>query len=418
MRGLHFAIVDEADSVLIDEARTPLIISGEAGNTYERLFLEQALVVAAELANGLDFHIDTTEQRVAMSPDGKERIKVLTEPLGPLWAGAVRREEAVTQALSALHLFHRDEQYLLRDGKVQIIDPLTGRLSEGRAWERGLHQLIELKEGCELSQQRATLARISYQSFFQRYQHLAGMTGTAREVAKELWWVYALRVATLPHHRPCIRQLWKTRLFSDGAKKWQAISERVREIAGQGRAVLVGTGSVSASETASDYLHQAGLSEFRVLNAKQDEEEAEIVALAGQTGQITVATSMAGRGTDIKLAAGVREHGGLHVILSERYDAARVDRQLAGRGARQGDPGSFEQMLSLADVDFSNHLARLVANLALTLRVERGAGRLLALVALFWEQRSRERRSYLIRLATQKYDLQQEELLSISGLAE
>ncbi|MBT7950040.1 MAG: hypothetical protein HN764_00300, partial [Gammaproteobacteria bacterium] len=198
---------------------------------------------------------------------------------------------------------------------------------------------------------------------------------------------------------------------------WDAISARIKELTDKGRAVLVGTGSVAASEKGSNILSQTGL-KFQVLNAKQDKEEAEVVALAGNSKKVTVATSMAGRGTDIKLADHVRENGGLHVILSERYDAARVDRQLAGRCARQGDPGSFEQILSLDDADFSTTFAKLLARLALTLGVEQNAGRQVALIALWWEQKRRERRSYLERKATQKHDLQQGELLSISGLSE
>jgi preprotein translocase subunit SecA len=417
MRGLHFAIVDEADSVLIDEARTPLIISGEGGGKYEKEFLGQALKVAEDLESEIDFHVDQAERRVTLKHEGKERLKKLTGDLGPLWSGAIRREEVVIQALNAIHLFHLDKQYLLREGKINIIDPLTGRVSEGRSWERGLHQLIELKEGCELSQQHGTLAKISYQRFFQRYLHLSGMTGTASEVSKELWQVYSLRVLSVSPHRPCIRDVWQTRIFADSDRKWQAISDRICDLSSRGRAVLVGTGSVAASEKGSNFLGRAGLV-FQVLNAKQDKEEADIIALAGHNGQTTVATSMAGRGTDIKLEDSVREQGGLHVILSERYDAARVDRQLAGRCARQGDPGSFEQILSLDDVVFSGSLAKLLARAALVLGVEQGTGRLIALIALIWEQKQREGRSYLERKATQKYDFQQGELLSISGLSE
>jgi preprotein translocase subunit SecA len=417
MRGLHFAIVDEADSVLIDEARTPLIISGKGGGKYEQLFLQQALEIVADLEKGIDFHINDAERRVTLKPEGKENVRALTEELGPLWSGAIRREEIIVQALNAMHLFHLDEHYILRDEKIEIIDLLTGRVSEGRSWERGLHQLIELKEGCELSQQHGTVAKISYQRFFQRYLHLSGMTGTASEVSNELWQVYALRVAAVPPNRPCIRESWKTRILPDSDRKWDAISARIKELTDKGRAVLVGTGSVAASEKGSNILSQTGL-EFQVLNAKQDKEEAEVVALAGNSRKVTVATSMAGRGTDIKLADYVRENGGLHVILSERYDAARVDRQLAGRCARQGDPGSFEQILSLDDAEFTATFAKLLSRVALALGVEQNAGRQVALIALWWEQKRRERRSYLERKATQKHDLQQGELLSISGLSE
>ena len=417
LRGLHFAIVDEADSVLIDEARTPLIISGEGSGKYEQHFLEQALDVITGLEEAIDFQINHAERTVILNQQGKERVKQMTEDLGPLLSGAISREEIILQALNATHIFHQDEHYLLREGKIEIIDLLTGRVSEGRSWERGLHQLIELKEGCELSQQHGTLAKISYQRFFQRYLHLSGMTGTASEVSKELWQVYGMRVAAVPLHRPCIRKIWKPQIFPGSDKKWQAISARISEFTDKGRAVLVGTGSVAASEMACNFLQQAGL-QFQVLNAKQDKNEAELVALAGKIGQITIATCMAGRGTDIKLMNEVKQQGGLHVILSEHYDAARIDRQLAGRCARQGNPGSFEEILSLDDVDFSDILARFMVRVALALGVEQDAGRMFALTALFWEQKRRERRSCLERKATQKYDLQQGELLSISGLSE
>ncbi|RKZ35688.1 MAG: hypothetical protein DRQ37_05870, partial [Gammaproteobacteria bacterium] len=417
LRGLHFAIVDEADSVLIDEARTPLIISGAGGGKYERHFLEQALEVATRLKDGSDYTTVQAEHRIKLTPDGEERIKELSEYLGPLWSGRIRRAEVVSQALSAQHLFNRDEHYLLRDGKVEIIDPLTGRVAEGRSWERGLHQLIELKEGCEPSQQNSTLARISYQSFFQRYLHLSGMTGTASEVSGELWRVYGLAVATVPPNRPCVRKSLRPQVYTDAEKKWQAISERIRELEAQGRAVLVATASVAASEQAGEVFREAGI-DFRVLNAKQDQEEAEIIAMAGQRGQITVATSMAGRGTDIGLEESVRKSGGLHVILSEHFDAARVDRQLAGRCARQGDPGSFETILSLEDKLFTTSGAKLIAKTAAVFGPEQGRGYLLALMALRWEQKRRERKSYRDRLATQKYDRQQGDLLSISGTSE
>lgn len=417
MRGLHFAIVDEADSILIDEARTPLIISSSSGGQYEHDFLTQALTVAAGLESKSHYKVVDAERRINITPLGEERIKQLTHSMGALWSGKIRRDEVVTQALSALHLFHLDKHYLIREGKVEIIDQLTGRVAEGRSWERGLHQLIELKEGCELSQQQATMARISYQSFFQRYLHLSGMTGTASEVRKELWRVYKLKVASVPYNKPCIRKTLKTSVFPDSDRKWRAIAVRSREMIGKGRAVLVGTSSVAASETAAANFKKEGLI-FNVLNAKQDKEEADIIAEAGQDARITIATSMAGRGTDIKLAKSVRKQGGLHVILSERFDAARVDRQLAGRCGRQGDAGSFEAMLSPSEMAFTNPLSHWFARTAIMQGIGYGPGRLFALFAIRWEQRVRERRSYQERVATQKYNQQQDELLSISGYSE
>jgi preprotein translocase subunit SecA len=217
-----------------------------------------------------------------------------------------------------------------------------------RSWERGLHQLIEAKEQCEVTGRQETLARISYQRFFRRYLRLGGMTGTAREVAGELWSVYRLHVVTVPTNRPLIRRALRDRVYVTAEAKWQAIVDCVCDLHQQGRPVLVGTRSVSASEHLSGLLTAAGLP-HQVLNARQDQQEAEIIARAGQPGHITVATNMAGRGTDIRLSPGVSELGGLHVLATERHDAHRIDRQLFGRGGRQGDPGTFQAIVSLED---------------------------------------------------------------------
>ncbi len=416
-RGLHYAIVDEADSIMIDEARTPLIISGPVISTMRRSFLGQAMGVAAELVQDEDFRKIPAERRIELTPQGVERLRGMVGELGPLWSGQIRREEVVNQALTALHLFHRDKHYLIRDGKVEIIDQLTGRVAEGRSWERGLHQLIELKEGCEPTPQLSTIARISYQSFFQRYLHLSGMTGTASEVRRELWQVYHLPVSSVPHHRPCIRQVQPSALLADGDSKWQRIAERARALVAEGRPVLVGTASVAASEAVAERFEAEGLP-YCVLNAKQDREEAKVISRAGLASRITIATSMAGRGTDIKLDNAVTQAGGLHVILSECFDAARVDRQLAGRCGRQGDPGSFEAILSLEDVTFISLPSRWLARVAIMLGVQGGPGRLLGRFALRGEQLSRELKSRKERAGTRRYDEKQEELLSISGRAE
>ncbi|MCK4502056.1 MAG: prepilin peptidase, partial [Desulfuromonadales bacterium] len=349
MRGLHFAIVDEADSILIDEARTPLIISGGTGGDEEQQFLQQALDLATRLDQGDDYLLDADRQQVNLTEVGKQRIEREIESFGPLWNGLVRRESTLHQALTAIHFFHRDEQFLIREGKVQIIDEFTGRVMADRSWEQGLHQLIELKEGCELTQRRETLAKISYQRFFRRYLQLSGMTGTAREVAGELWSVYHLPTLRVPTHRPVIRQIMIDQVFSDQQQKWQAVVECISVLHQQGRPVLIGTRSVAASEQLSELVTAAGL-QHQVLNAKQDAAEAEIIAAAGLAGSITIATNMAGRGTDIMLGDGVRELGGLHVIATERHEAARIDRQLAGRCGRQGDRGSYQALLSFEDL--------------------------------------------------------------------
>jgi len=348
LRGLTFAIVDEADSVLIDEARTPLIISAHKSVGDEERVALEALKLADQLSEPEDFQMLIEQRRVELTGRGRERLAALATALGGIWSGTMRREELVTQALAARYLFRRDEHYLVRDGKVQVIDEYTGRVLADRSWGRGIHQLIESKEGCEVTGRREPLASISYQRFFRRYLRLAGMTGTGREVAGELGAIYGLTAVRVPTHKPSRRTYFPDRIFATEEEKCRAIVERIAVQHRAGRAVLVGTRSVAASEHLGALLTEAGM-EHRVLNAKQDKQEAEIIASAGEAGRITIATNMAGRGTDIKLGPGVEERGGLHVILSERHDAGRIDRQLAGRGARQGDRGSFEAMVSLED---------------------------------------------------------------------
>jgi preprotein translocase subunit SecA len=347
-RGLYYAIVDEADSVLVDEARTPLIISGGDGNGAGQRVWEAALAIAAQMRQGSDFVLEGRERAIRLSPAGEARLEDLARPLGGVWAGRQRREELVRQALTAQHLFFRDKHYLVRDGKVQIIDEFTGRVMADRSWEHGLHQMIEAKEACPPTSQKDALARISYQRFFRRYLRLAGMTGTAREVAGELWSVYRLPVVRVPTNRPLIRHGHPGRVFPTAEAKWRVVVERIARLHGEGRPVLVGTRSVAASEHLSGLLTAAGLP-HQVLNARQDQEEAAIIARAGEPGKITVATNKAGRGTDIRLAPGVAQRGGLHVIATERHEAGRIDRQLFGRCGRQGDPGSYEVIVCLED---------------------------------------------------------------------
>lgn len=348
LRGLCFAIVDEADSVLIDEARTPLVISQTSTNRLEEQTYQQALEIARQLQEGDDFTLQQQQRSIQLTEQGKTRLAGLCQPLKGVWTGQRRREYLLKQALSALHLFVRDKHYLCKDGKVQIIDENTGRVMADRTWELGLHQLIETKEGLALSSSKETLARISYQRFFRRYLRLAGMSGTAREVAAELGAVYGLQVAKVPPHRPPQKSTHPDWVYRTLERKWAEVIKRIKEIHNSGRPILIGTKSLADSEYLSSLLSKAKLP-HRVLNAKQDASEAEIIAQAGQPGKITVATNMAGRGTDIRLGSGVAERGGLHVIATERHEAHRIDRQLFGRCGRQGDPGSFEAIVSLQD---------------------------------------------------------------------
>ena len=297
---------------------------------------------------GLDYTIDMQGRSVALSDKGSQRLAEISAEAGGVWAGQRRRQELACQALVACELYHRDRHYLLTEGKVVIIDENTGRPMADRSWQRGLHQMIEIKEKCTISSQRQTLARLTYQRFFRRYLRLAGMSGTVNEVSGELWSVYDLQVQRVATHRPCCRLNKGVHVLADRTSKWQAVIKQVVAISSAGRPVLIGTRSLADSEHVSALLTLAGI-KHQVLNARQDAHEAEIIALAGQPGQITVATNMAGRGTDIPLGAGVAAAGGLHVIATEQNEALRIDRQLFGRCGRQGDPGSYECILSLND---------------------------------------------------------------------
>ncbi|MCR5864429.1 hypothetical protein [Aquincola sp. J276] len=358
-RGLHFAIVDEADSVLIDEAKTPLILAEKGDPLAEPQAFHDALAVADTLAAGTDFHLDGVRRELRLLPPGKERLRKAAAGRAGLWASARGREHFVTQALRARHLFLRDQQYLVaEDGSVQIIDEYTGRVLAGRTWEQGLHQMIEAKEGSAISSDNRTLARITYQRFFCRYLRLGGMTGTAREMSAEARRTYGLETVTIPPHRTPRRVAERLVLCQDEAAKWQAVVQAVRHWQQAGRPVLVGTRSLEASEALSAVLAAAGI-EHQVLNARQDQAEADIIGQAGQAGTVTVATNMAGRGTDIRLGPGVDTAGGLGVVLTEFHESARIDRQLIGRCARQGDAGGTATVVAADDALFGTHaLAR------------------------------------------------------------
>lgn len=417
--GLHFAIIDEADSILVDEARTPLIISATSENAPLDLALfETSVKLSQQLEIDEHFRVDLRQHRVKLTRSGSEYLLALSKNMGSEWQSRLRREELVTQALIAEHLYIRDEHYLVRDGKIMIIDEYTGRVMPDRSWEYGLHQLIELKEGCELTPPRETLARMSYQRFFGRYLYLAGMTGTAEEVRDELWSVYSLRCARIPTQQQSKRQYLGSKVFLTRQQKVAAITARVKELHLQGRAILLGTASVAASEELSEAFTQASL-EHQVLNAKQDSDEAKLVERAGESGRITIATSMAGRGTDIKLQASVKECGGLFVLIVERNDAGRIDRQLAGRCARQGDPGSVEYILSLEDNLVAGKRGGWRCDFAkFVLKKNNFAAAFIAKWVINRAQKRVEKLHYQMRRDLLKNDRQQGELLSFSGRQE
>ncbi|MBN2590575.1 MAG: preprotein translocase subunit SecA [Sedimentisphaerales bacterium] len=347
-RRLNCAIVDEADSVLIDESVTPLIISGNAPNPQQVDSFQQASEIASQLISDKDYKINHRYRDVELTEKGREHIDELTEDLGGIWKGARRTLELVNQALIAKELYHRDQHYVIHEGKVVIVDEFTGRLMPDRTWRDGMHQAVEAKEAMEINPPKDTYARISFQRFFRMYRKLSGMTGTAAEAASEFWQIYHLPVVKIPTNRPCLRETLPDAVLTTKEAKWERIVQEIKYIHEQGRPVLVGTRSVFASEYISKLLNEENL-EHQVLNAVYHNKEAQIVAEAGQPGKITVATNMAGRGTDIKLGRGVAEMGGLYVIAAEPNESARIDRQLFGRCARQGDPGTVRRIFSLED---------------------------------------------------------------------
>ena len=342
LRGLCMAIVDEADSVLLDEAGTPLILARPRQDEREFKSLPHALRIARNLRP--QQHYIVSGPQAELTVEGK----ALLAKLAGRWRDPRQREEMAVQALAALHLFQRDRDYVIQEGKVCIVDQTTGRLAPGRVWARSLHQLIELKEGCEITGAQDTLAQVTFQRFFPRYLCLAGTSGTLREARGELRTSYGLDMQRVPRRCPSRRRNLGTRLYTSRDRKWRQVIERVIHSRLRGRPILIGTDSVADSEHLSKLLTQAGIA-HQTLNARQDQAEARIIACAGEQGATTVATNMAGRGTDIALGEGVIALGGLRVISCQLNPEARIDRQLHGRAGRQGDPGSVETVLCLEE---------------------------------------------------------------------
>ena len=420
LRGLHFAIVDEADSILIDEGRTPLILSSARGQGRDEAAFRTLLDLAATLEDDEHFALVGSAQVPQLTPVGREYLADLADsedsPEDLFWQVPWVREHYIAQALRALRVLRRDHHYVVQEGKVVIVDEFTGRLLPDRTWEQGLHQLVEVKEGCAVTGANRTLARLTYQIFFARYLRLSGMSGTLREVAGEIAAVYRVSTQRVEPHRPVRRVMWPSLLLASEAEKHRAVVVEVSQSLARNQPVLVGTRSVQASVAVSNALTAAGIA-HRVLNALQNADEADLVARAGQPGAVTVATNMAGRGTDIPVDPALIANGGLHVVLTEWHESARIDRQLFGRCARQGDPGSCRAIVSLQDEIIQRHgsitarwLARRWAGRAppewavrlLRRRVQANAGR----------ENEAQRRATLLQ------DRQMQTQLAFSGTAE
>jgi preprotein translocase subunit SecA len=409
MRGLDVAIVDEIDSVLIDDAGTPLMISTLTSGRSDEAIVEKASEIAAALRVGEHFAVDSHGISVDLTEAGRGQVDGRTAELGGMWGQRIRRYEVVRAAITAVHCLRRDKHYLVRDGKIVLIDEFSGRTMPDRYWGHDLHRMVEFKEGCPTSGDRKSLASISFQRFFRSYRDLAGMSGTIREVAVELSTVYGLSLTRIPRRKPLRRRFLDRQVYANREDTWDSAARMVKEYNDRGQPVLIGVRTVEEANLGSDALKRRGIV-HAVLSAAHDEQEAEIVARAGQRGAVTIATNMAGRGTDIKLAQGIAELGGLVVMICERHDARRIDRQLMGRCARQGDPGVVVELLSREDaiLRYTRPLFGLLTRLAAT------RPRIYGILASD-AQRRIERESARRRIALVKRDEQMHRVLGFAG---
>ncbi|MGH7175103.1 MAG: preprotein translocase subunit SecA [Minisyncoccia bacterium] len=354
-RGHHFAIIDEVDSILIDEARTPLIISGPAGDS-EKLYERLASVVEG-LSEGEDYTVDEKQKAIQITDAGMKKAEAALGMENLYTEGGIKYAHHLETAVRAKALFHKDKEYVIKDGDIIIVDEFTGRLQPGRRWSEGLHQAVEAKEGVVVKAETRTFATVTFQNYFRLYDSLAGMTGTALSSEEEFFTIYGLEVVVVPTNKAIQRKDFDDLIFQTAAGKYRAVAREVKALHEKGQPVLVGTVSIEDNETVSEYLLREGVP-HEVLNAKNHEREGEIIASAGARGRVTVATNLAGRGVDIKLGGAVPTPelrieiagiGGLAVIGTERHDARRIDNQLRGRSGRQGDPGQTRFYVSLED---------------------------------------------------------------------
>ncbi|MFK8013809.1 MAG: hypothetical protein AB8G17_00030 [Gammaproteobacteria bacterium] len=418
LRGLCFAIVDEADSAFIDDAITPLILSQQGPASDDAAQAVTALSLARRLTIDRDYVVDRQTRRVRLARSGENYVGQLALGLNGKWRNRRFRIELVTQALAAQHVYSRDTDYLVRDEKIVLIDQATGRLMPDRKLQHGLHQIIEAKEQCELSGATRTIASLSFQNFFVRYKHLCGMTGTASEAVEELSKTYGLGVVRVPTHRPTQRKDLGSRFARDAHDYEQLIVASTRSHIARGRPVLIGTRSLAHSEKIAGFLRAAGI-EHQVLNARQDADESQVVARAGQSAIVTIATNMAGRGTDIPISDSVRQVGGLHVVVSQLNDSSRIDRQLIGRCSRQGDPGSFEYIVAPNDpVLFPDADGPPVVSARRAALARSRFGRWLLFRQARRTQRKRERTQRLMREQVAKSDRHMRKKLSYTGYKE
>lgn len=414
MRGLHAAIIDEADSLLIDEAVTPLIISRQRENEEFSAACRASFKVSEKLAAEEDYTLDLRHKDLHFNSKLDIKAVFKEADMPERFSGMGFQRELLRQALIAREFFLRDKHYVIQENKVVIVDEFTGRIMPQRSWSDGLHQMIEAKEGVEITPPNETLARISFQRFFRFYCFLSGMTGTGREEMGEFWQVYDLPFVAIPRNKPCKRVCYPKRIFSNQKEKWKAILDEIESVHNKGRPVLIGTRSVELSEQLAYDLQKRGLN-CQVINAVRHKEEAAIIARAGEHGAITVATNMAGRGTDILLDSKALKCGGLHVIATEFHESGRIDRQLYGRSGRQGDPGSNRTFAALDDelvVRYGNKLMRKLS--CILLSKKNRAGEWFAGLLISNAQAMAQRKASQSRSSVQKTDLWIDDSLSFT----
>jgi preprotein translocase subunit SecA len=394
MRGLHTAIVDEADSVLADEATVPLIISMAGKNRLLKEAVVTALDLSRNLKEGEDYVVEHHYRDIKMIQGSRQKIEETLKSFPAVWSSYERSEYLLKQALIARHFYHKDVHYVIHEGKIVIVDEKTGRMMQNRNWSGGLHQAIEVKEGIELTDVTESHIQMSFQMFFRLYKSLSGMSGTLQNIERELWSIYGLRTVRIPTHAPKRLTIYPERVLPTADHKWDEVIGEILSQISKGKAVLVGTRSIKESETLHIKLKAHGI-DATVLNALRHEQEAAIVAHAGRRGTVTIATNMAGRGTDILVDRDVLDAGGLHVVATERHESRRVDMQLFGRTARQGQPGSARMMLSLEDeVMRSFSTPRLLQLLGRMMHTQIGS-RIVLLMYMYFQHCAEKTRSRL-----------------------
>ena len=413
MRGLYTAIIDEADSVLADEATTPLIISAPTKNEILKEATHAAFEIASKLEIDIDYTVNHKFHEIKFTSLGEEKLSPLSDMLPAIWKSRERRDFLMKQALAAREFYKRDSHYIVNEeGECVIVDEKTGRLMKNRSWGAGLHQAVEAKEGVELTDPTETHTRMSFQRFFRLYKKLSGMSGTLQRLENELWQIYKLPTIRVPKRINNTYKLLPYLLLETAAEKWEAVVTEIISIHETSRPILVGTRTIKESEDLADLLAKSGI-ECVLLNALYHEEEAKIISIAGERGRITIATNMAGRGTDIILAEDVSELGGLHVISTQRHESVRVDLQLFGRAARQGQAGTVREILSIEDVVLEHLCPKLIRNF-LSGIVQSYFGRVLGSKAYHHFQLVADKQSSKIRGKILEKDFSLNQMLSFS----